>query len=45
MTSECKTCKNKYKILCKDGNCYYCFTKEHGRAPYKKGEYGNTGEK
>ena len=41
MTSECKTCKRRYKILCSDGNCYYCFTKKHGKSPYKVGEYGN----
>lgn len=39
MAQECKTCKKRYNILCTDGNCYYCFTKKHGKSPDK--EYGN----
>lgn len=36
---KCKRCKNNFNILCKDGNCYYCFTEEYGRSPTI--EYGN----
>jgi len=39
MKQQCKNCKKNYKILCTDGNCYFCFTKKHGRSPTI--EYGN----
>jgi len=39
MKQQCRKCKKNYNILCTDGNCFYCFTKEHGKAPNK--EFGN----
>ena len=36
---ECKNCRRRFKILTKEGICYYCFTSKYGRSPTL--EYGN----
>jgi len=44
MKQQCKKCEENYNILCNDGNCYYCFIKEHGVSPTQK-QYGNPNVK
>ena len=42
MKQKCKGCGNNFKIISKNGLCYYCFTNKEGRSPTEKEHTGDT---